>query len=467
MLKVTLGTLTTIFCIVALIVVFYWRDIGFEPSSKDLAIFFIALPILLTVCILSPLYIMKWLEHRKIKAEEAQEQAIQEESGVTPIPEIDPTCIELQIYSSHCIHTFGEDAEIKQAIQEFSGPELDQNLTNQYGLPIVSYRIQDLELIDVDEDIYASELQQRLLSLIKGQFDYYYSEIISIIEHIKKSTLFYDRQLAYEYKIHPAWINPNNQAMVEDVEEEVLEEVTKLSYFNIHIILSESHVHSFDEVMTKELLEEELFNLGILRQQVRVYFHYWDQKLAYQNWLEQLKASAKIEDEICCFIVVDSDINQEILDEKSYIRENYIPSEFACSCLVGSSKLIVEDLVPDKLVYIIENEKSLKNSLSLLKLEESSQFESEQPFVMILDSIEGAKVSKQLNQFFSETLIETQHFLLIKQSLGHTQTLSDVWGSILGMQTSEDKFSLVFGLKYPQIQLFILPKELENSLAPN
>ena len=466
MLKVTLGTLTTIFCIVSLIVVFYWRDIGFEPASKDLIVFFIALPTVLTLCILSPLYIMKWLEYRKVRAEKIQARMNGNDDAEIKHIDAEPTVTQLTIYSSFATHAFGENVEIKQAIQKFSGPELDNELTNQYGLAIVSYRMKDLELLEAAEDMPQSVFQLRLMSLIKGQFEHYYSEIQSVIEHIKKSTLFYDRQLAYEYKIHPAWIRDDGLDINPDsVEEEIPEEVDRLSYLNVHLVLTEAMVHSFDETMVSEFIEESLFDLGILKQQVRLSFHYWNQKTAYKNWLNLLKSSETLLDEISFHIVVDSELNQEIIDENTYNRENYIPAEFACSCLISSPNLVVETLTPTETLYIIENEKNLNDRLEKLNLQDSPQYENEQPFVVVLDSIEGAKVSKQLNQFFSETEIGTQHFLLSNQSLGHTQTLAEIWGMMLGTQIAEDEFNLVFSTKYPELQIFILPYESNNSVV--
>ncbi|OTG86380.1 hypothetical protein B9T31_07725 [Acinetobacter sp. ANC 4558] len=464
MLKVTLGTLTTIFGIVALIVIFYWRDIGFEPSSKDLMIFFVALPVLLTICILSPLYIMKWLEFRKAKTEKENQKI--EENGVDDLAHqnIEPMCIQLKLYSNYCLNAFGEGQEIKSAIQTFSGPDLDEKLTNLYGLPLVSYRIKDLDVSQIDQEDNHSELQLRLMTLIKGQFEHYHLEIQTLIEHIKKSTLFYDQQLAYEYKIHPAWINTDVQDIGTDVLMDVPEQVSKLSYFNIHIILADSFVHSFDEKMSTSLIEEELFNLGLIKQQVRIYFHYWDQGTSYKNWVNLLKTIAEIDDEITCCIAIDSEINQDIINEKSAIRENYIPAEFASSCLISSTDLEVENLFAEKSIYIIENENNLTNSLKTLKLEESLQYANDQPFVIILDSIDGAKISKQINQFFLNSPIEPQHLLLVRQSLGHTQTLVNIWGTMLGMQISEQEFNLVYTTKYKQIQVFILSNELNSTL---
>ena len=69
-----------------------------------------------------------------------------------------------------------------------------------------------------------------------------------------------------------------------------------------------------------------------------------------------------------------------------------------------------------------------------------------------------------MNQIFAETAIESHHFLLPKLSLGHTQTLSDLWGGMLGMQTSDDEFNLVYSVKNYKNQIFILPYEQDNTL---
>lgn len=465
MLKVTLGTLTTIFCITALIVVFYWRDVGFDPSYRDLAFFFVLLPILITTCILSPLYIMKWLEYRKEKVEKARQISEEGSFDENQTQSIEPSWSKVSLYASSSLHAFGENQEIKDAIQVFLGPELDSKLTDQYGLPLVSYRIKDLEILEEDQELHLSELQLRLMSLIQGQFQSYSDQIHHVIEHIKKSTMFYDQHLAYEYKIHPAWINSDYQdSDLDIVEEEVAEQVDKLSYFNVHIIVTDSLVHSLDEAACSELIEEDLFNLGILKQQIQTHFHYWDEKSAYQNWLNLLKAIGNIADEFSCIIVVDSEINQDIIDEKTFISDSYIPAEFASSCLVASIQTKVNNLLPEKTIHIVENEKNLINSLIYLNIDTSSQYEHEQPFVVILDSIGGVKVSQKINQVFSETPIDAHHFLFPKLSLGNTQTLSDIWGGMLAMQTYDDGFNLAYSVKNYKNQLFILPCKQDDSL---
>lgn len=460
MFKVTIGTLVTIFLIIAALTVLYWRDIAFDPSARDLVFFFVLLPTIITTCVLSPLLIIKWMESKKKTAK--SNEVIDEEQQGNEQRHIEKPAAEwlsVHLYSAFALHGFGENEEIILAIQESYSPELDPNLLNQYGNAVLSYRIKDLNEYAVEEqDSIQLELQHRLMALIKQQLEYHQSSFIYVIEHIKQATLFYDHQLAYEYKIHPAWTHAEGESILELNNEEKLQApVDKLNVVNVHIILSNLLLNSFDEFECSEYVEEYLVALGIIRQQIKIHYHYWDASSSYVQWLDLLKNIEQQTEQFSCVITLDSELNQDVLDEKNIMLENYIPAEFTASCLLASSQLVIEKLTPEKIIYAVKYEENLINSLEYLNVKKSTQYALEKPFVAILDAIESPKVVKKLNNFFAESLIEEQHYLFAKSSLGHSQTLLKVWGVMLAMYIPNAEFSLVYSVEYYDTQLFILP----------
>lgn len=461
MLKVTIGAFATIFLVITVLTIFYWRDIGFDPSMRDLLFFFALLPILVTTCILLPLFMMKWIEYKKEKAK--SNVATDEERKEEPhIDKREAEWMSVYLYSEFALHSFGENEEINSAIKESCAPELDPDLLNEYGNAVLSYRIKgSTEFAIEEQDSMQFELQGRLMALIKQQLEYHQLSFLCVIEHIKKATLFYDHQLAYEYKIHPAWIKSEDELISDvNIEESLAEPVDRLNVVNIHIILSNQQFNSFDEFVCSEYVEGYLISLGIISQQIKVHYHYWDDSSSYVEWLVLLKSIEKQTEEFSCVIALDSELNQDVLDKKS---KTYIPAEFASSCLIASSQLVIEKFQPEKIIYAVNNENNLINSLEYLNIKESLQYDLEEPFVVILDSIESPKVVKKLNHFFSESMIEEQHYLLPKFSLGHSQTLLKVWGVMLGMHIPNTEFSLIYSIEHHDIQIFILPFEKEST----
>lgn len=463
MLKVTIGTFATIFLVITVLTIFYWRDIGFDPSMRDLLFFFALLPIIVTTCILLPLFMMRWIEYKKKAADSVPiDEERKEESH---IDKQEAEWMSVHLYSAFALHHFGENEEINFAIKEFFAPELDASLLNEEGNAVLSYRIKGSTEFAVEkQDSIRSELQGHLMALIKQQLEYHQLSFLYVIEHIKKATLFYDHQLAYEYKIHPAWIQSEDELISdENVEESLAEPVDRLNVVNVHIILSNQQLNYFDELVCSECVEDYLISLGIISQQIKVHYHYWDESSSYVEWLVLLQNIEQQTEAFSCVITLDSELDQDVLDEKSITDKTYIPAEFASSCLIASSQLVIDKFKPEKTIYVVNNEKNLTDSLEYLNINKSPQYDLEEPFVIILDSIQSPKVVKKLNYFFSESMIEGQHYLLPKFSLGHSQTLLKVWGVMLGMHIPNAEFSLVYSVEHYDIQMFILPFKKEST----
>jgi hypothetical protein len=90
-----------------------------------------------------------------------------------------------------------------------------------------------------------------------------------------------------------------------------------------------------------------------------------------------------------------------------------------------------------------------------LNLAQIEQFEQEQPFVLVLDDPKEVKLLKRLEQNFAETPIEAHHYLYCKSSLGHTQSLAQVFGGMLSLHLKDELYGYVYSAEHQQTQVIV------------
>lgn len=461
MIKMILGVFVTIFVIVAAIVVFYWRDTNHDPSVQDMLLFFGLLPVALSMLCVMPFVLKKWYQESQEKKKKAEQNELEKEDEVKELPAEQIEWVELNVFSTRTISAFGEDEAIWDELKNFKSPELDQKLLNGYGLPILSYRIADIDdMLDSEEDDefdIGNKRQKRIETLIQYQLEQNTETLWAIAEHLKQSALFYEGQLAHEYRMHPAWIDPNADVSEDEYNAQSVSEVPKLSRLNLHVILAEDLLHIWDEAATQEMLATYLNELGIIPQKFHVELHYWGKETSYKEWINLLKHIQKNEDVVSFVIVADSEIDQDTVDEKTWVSEQYLPSEFAGSSCFAKPSVIINGIEPQKTIKIALNEARLLNSLEHLKKHELEQYQQEQPFVIQLDDITDLKVVKRLERNFGDTPIEQHHYLYMKSSVGQTEHVAKIFGFMLGMQAPEELIAMVYCCDVPQTQSIIEP----------
>ena len=74
MIKLLIGTFSSSFIFISMAIIYYWRDIEYDPSSIDLIAYFILLPALFSLILLSPYLVYRAYQYQK-KRKEAQQQA--------------------------------------------------------------------------------------------------------------------------------------------------------------------------------------------------------------------------------------------------------------------------------------------------------------------------------------------------------------------------------------------------------
>lgn len=457
MIKIILGVFVTVFVLVSSIVVLYWRDVNYDPATQDLLIFFGLIPFAMTLLMVMPFLIKKWYQEQQEKKNNPTLASEQDET--VPLAPEQVEWLHLNVFSSGALSALGENDSIWDEIKNFKSAELDQKLQNGYGLPILSYRIADLDDLlgdDNEEDFTSlSARQRRISALIKQQLEHQSQTLWQVAEHLKKSSLFYEGQLVQEYRMHPAWIDPHAEVDDEPTLDRRAEQVARLNQLQIHLILAEDLLHTWDESDTQEQVEQFLSSLGYIPQKFHVEFHYWGKETAYKNWLDLLQQIEKSPETMSLILAVDSEIDQDTVDEKTWVSEHYIPSEFIGSCCLAATSVLINELLPQKMIKIALNEAQLSNTLQHLSYEKLEQYQQEQPFVMQLDDITDLKVVKRLEHNFAQTPIEQHHYLFMKQSLGQTENIAKVFGFMLALQSPDDLVTLVYCCEQPYVQSFI------------
>ena len=458
MIKIILATLISVVLLVSAIVVFYWRDIKYDPSSQDFVIFFGLIPAAITLLLLTPMLLKKFYQSRQDKKEQQklEQEQRSEQQNIVETQDAEIEWVKLKVYSATSLSAIGENEAHIEQLQDVVSPALDQALINSYGLPILSLRVQSLEEAQ-DEDEYPSQSsrQKRIAALIQQQLEQNTDMLHQIAEHLKNSALFYDAKLAHEYRMHPAWINPHQEYEDEPVEQQVAEAVPQLNRLNVHLILPENLFHTWDENFGAELIHQYLTELGIIDQQFHTEYHYWGETTAYHDWIKLLKRTQTLDAEVSLFLVVDSEIDQETIDDRTWMTEKYVPSEYIGTCCITNSQVELQNLQPSKYIRIALNSDQALKTLKELNLDQVEQFEQEQPFVLVLDDPTEIKLLKRLEQNFAETTIEAHHYLYSKSSLGHTQSLAKVFGFMLSLHFKDELYGYVYSAEHQQTQVLV------------
>ncbi|EMD9793539.1 hypothetical protein [Acinetobacter baumannii] len=423
MIKKILLSFIAIFTVVSGFIIFYWRDVQYNPNKSDFFLYFLLLPAIITLVILSPWLIYSVYKSYKEKKEQAANQSQDDDSQKSSAAIEQPLeQLNFNVYSAFAIHALGENETIIEEIQNFKSPELDEQLLNSYGLPLLSYRIKDLaETNDEDIQYAASPRQVRIMSLIRQQLEQNIENLYRLAEHLKRSIS--------EYK---------------DAETPVVE-VHRLNRLNLHIFLPEDLLHVWNDEQSNDLILEFFTKIGIISQKVHIEYHFLGERVAYQEFIHLLKRIQKKEHEVFLMLAVDSEIDQDLIDEKSWMVKDYIPAEFAASCLLADPSLKIEELEPAKNLKIVVGQEKAAKVLHTLNLNELPQYEGDEPYVLILSDQTDIKAAKQLQQQFAQTSVEPHHYIYVKSSLGHTQHLVDIYGFMLSMHFPEHIVPFVFG----------------------
>lgn len=466
MIKLLIGTFSSTFILISIAIIYYWRDIQYDPSSIDLITYFILLPAVFSLILLSPYLIYRAYQYQK-KRKETQQQARLEQQKSDQLEReknnVKTDAIQwlsFNVFSSFTVSAFGENETILEQMKKFRSPELDANLTNAYGLPVLSYRItaidDDLQQSQDDDEIDLDHARiQRIKALIQQQLEQQTEILWQVAEHLKKSALFYDVELAYQYRIHPAWVTSDDQKgdQHEDFEPQV-EQISRLNCLNIHVLLADNLFPIWDEPSSREMLLQFMQSLGILSQQIQIKHHFITQQSSYQDWLNLLGQIATQPYEVSLVINVDSEIDQTWLDEQIWLTEQYLAAEFASSWCITAQDVQINHIEVMKTLKVALNADDLSSFFHQMIPSHAEQTEQSDPFVLLLDDATDIKVIKKTTQVFAQTSVDTHHFLYPKQSFGDTQSLAKIFSFMLGVHLSEELTAMIYSADHASTHAF-------------
>lgn len=457
MIKKSLAVIFAVLTAANAVMILYWKDSHFDPTAYDMVVYLLCLPLAVAFLILLPWFAYRFYETRKEKAKEQAllENEPQEKEVVKETP------IEWQkfhIYTAHAYSSLGTDQDIVKA-EQAKGAELDSKLIDTNGSPMLSARIQELDTLVPPSTEDGMENQQRILVLIQKQLDAQHKFLEVVSTHLRDSSLFYETQHIQEYRMHPAWIDPNVEYTDEE-EQPTAKEVYRLDRVNFYFFFPEHLLHSWNNVEFKKLLDERCTDLGILPQKFHFECYFGNQLSSYEHWLNVLKLAQKKAHEVSFGFMATSEVDQIVLDEKLIGSGNYVPSEYASSCCITHEDVQINNVEPTKALKLATKREKIIDVLTALNLQDAEQFKAEEatPCVVISENA-TTNVNKRLERYFKGTKIQPDHHLFILPALGHTKALAQIYGFMLGMQFAEDQIAIVVNQYHYPHHIVIHPLE--------
>ena len=151
MLKKILTTLFSVFLLSSTLIIFYWQDSKFDPSPQDLLLYFILLPCLISLVLLSPYLIWSWYK-TSVEKKQQKMDAEPTSTDLSAQASVDIEHIRLNVYSSSLLSAMGKNQEIFNQMDQMQAPTLDPVFKNQFGHPILSYRIPEQSDADLEDE---------------------------------------------------------------------------------------------------------------------------------------------------------------------------------------------------------------------------------------------------------------------------------------------------------------------------
>ncbi|SDC06775.1 hypothetical protein [Acinetobacter boissieri] len=463
MLKVILGTLTSVFLAIISVTIFYWKDAKFDPSTQQMYVYLLIFPCVISIVLLTPYFILKWYKYQKNKKLAAKEHAEQQQVSENSGKEIEIEHIQFQIFTSSIETAFGQNDEIIHQLINIKTPSLDEFLENNKEDKAFSYRVTtvDREHFNQKESHDLKPIQQRIIALMSNELKKNIELLTLITKHLRLSALFYDGELAYKYRMHPLWTNPDIK-VADDPEEKQPLQVYRLDHICIHLIFSDLLLHVWDEAITDQIVSHFLEDLGLIHQQIKTEYHYWGANNAYFEWIKLLQKTQNQVHQVSFILVIDSEIDQDILTSRYWDNENYVPAEFMSSCCIAATSVNIENLDAIKNLHIYPDASNIKHALIALDISDLEQFQHEKPFVFIPDNITKPITIEKISNNFKQSPIAQYHHLYTQNSLGDTRHLIEIYTFMLGMHTSKDSYSFIYSLALPSVQVIFGPIQPED-----
>lgn len=453
------------------LVIYYWRDTQYDPSNIDFLLYFGILPLLICLLLLTPYFIYKAVKSYKQRQQEQKDRAHKslqaQQQELENKEELDQAIEDytLNIFSAAAWHSFGENAEILQHMKQFKSPELDSELLNRFSLPILTYRIHAVDRLleenRTNEEMLPTLREQRIQQLIQQQLQQHEESLSLISEQLKRSALFYDHELAYQYRMHPGWIQEN---YCED-EENIASNPTvasRLNRLNLHILLVDHMTGEWSDLYQEQLIGQIQQKYALLPAQIHINFHFLPADHAYSALLELLQEISGQSHEISLIIMADSEIDQDCLDQQFWQNEDYIAAEYTASWCLSAHDLEVEGMMPSRILTLSKYVTDLYAYLGQNQVDLSYQLEQAHPFLVFLDEATQSKTMKIIQEKFTNIDFEPEHTIYPQSYLGHTQQLAAVFAAMMSSYLYDNVITISYSTQQESSYVCFKNKESDQ-----
>lgn len=471
MIKHIIRTVIVLFIINSSLIIYYWRDTQYDPSNIDFLLYFGILPLLICLLLLTPYFIYKALKSYKQRQQEQKDRAhksLQAQQQELENKEELYQAIEnykLNIFSAAAWHSFGKNAEILQHMKQFKSPELDSELLNRFSLPILTYRIHAVDRLleenGTSEEMLPTLQEQRIQQLIQQQLEQHEESLSLISEQLKRSALFYDHELAYEYRMHPGWIQENYCEDEGNIASNLIA-VSRLNRLNLHILLADHMTGEWSDLYQEQLIGQIQQKHALLPAQIHINFHFLPADHAYSALLELLQEISGQSHEISLIIMADSEIDQDCLDQQFWQNEEYIAAEYTASWCLSAHDLEVEGMMPSRILTLSKYVTDLYAYLGQNQVDLSYQLEQAHPFLVFLDEATQSKTMKIIQEKFTNIDFEPEHTIYPQSYLGHTQQLAAVFAAMMSSYLYDNVITISYSTQQESSYLCFKNKESDQ-----
>src|SRR5690606_16913233 len=243
-----------------------------------------------------------------------------------------------------------------------------------------------------------------------------------ISEQLKRSALFYDHERAYEYRMHPGWIQENYCEDEGNIASNPIA-VSRLNRLNLHILLAGHMTGEWSDLYQEQLISQIQQQYALLPAQIHIKFHFLFADRAYSALLELLQEISGQSHEISLIIMVDSEIDQDYLDQQFWQNEDYIAAEYTASWCLSAHDLEVEDMITSRILILSKYVTDLYVYLGQHQVDLSSQLEQAHPFLVLLDEATQSKTMKKIQEKFTNIDFEPEHAIYSQSYVGHTHNM--------------------------------------------
>lgn len=347
----------TVFSLINLLVIAYWRDNQVELTLWSIVFILLVLPLLIIASTYTAVLLFEYIKKKSTSVDE-DGKSNDTESADENTPEVIQS---LRIYAYALQSSEGDSAaDTIEAIQNHKGPELDEELTSLEGKPLLTRRI---KLAD-DE----------LSSLVAGLDDRMLQELLDMPEHIQRVAVIFDRLLkdmlaplqhlsnglqqmhlwrttpsVQQPSLHPAWKGQviEDKSLDDDNNQTTEALINQINNFpeilHVRYFISEGALAQCDEQLKaffNGVLADYGFTATSLDVQALPLSPDQQQSKLLVNLLQQIQLDNS---GVYLLLGADSTLAQDFIDENIVHSSNYEAAEAGYAVMLTSTQVVIPE----------------------------------------------------------------------------------------------------------------------------